>query len=205
MQNRSKADVCLYSSGKSIMSFFRVVRILIVCGASVSSPLASAQTTSIGNDVARPIPGAGHDYVHLLSETVNPANGSVNIKIDLPVPKSRGISLPFAITYNSGGVNHFVSGAPGLGSIVQDNTTLTTGGWGNTLPYSGASVWTQTKAILNDSADCMFSSSYTFYDPSGGSHMLGLSGTPSRLEDILYRTPTVRIADGSASTVETAP
>src|ERR1700691_5365225 len=67
---------------------------------------AGAQNVSLGDDVSRPIPGVGHDYVHGLSETVDPANGSLHVKIDLPVPKDRGFTLPFAITYDSGELYH---------------------------------------------------------------------------------------------------
>jgi hypothetical protein len=74
----------------------------LLCLAVFLSISVDAQNVSIGDDVARPIPGVGHDYVQGLSETVNPANGSLHIKIDLPVPKGRGLTLPFAITYDSG-------------------------------------------------------------------------------------------------------
>lgn len=85
--------------------------------------LLQAQTVNLGDEVSRPIPGAGHDYIHLLSETVNPANGSLNIKIDLPTPKGRELSLPFAITYDSGEVNHFTSLMPGLGYLLNPGST----------------------------------------------------------------------------------
>src|SRR5258708_2433629 len=59
-----------------------------------------AQGNRLGDEGSRLIAGAGHDYIHGLSETVNPANGSLSIKIALPTPKGRGISFPFALTYN---------------------------------------------------------------------------------------------------------
>jgi hypothetical protein len=63
-----------------------------------------AQMPGVNNQTAAPTPGSGHDYIHMLNETVNPANGSVSIHIQVPVPKSRGLTLPFAIQYDSGGV-----------------------------------------------------------------------------------------------------
>jgi hypothetical protein len=67
--------------------------------------LASAQTTDVGptvsGETATPIPGVGHDYINLLNETVDPSSGTVNVHIELPTPKSRGITLPFSIRYSS--------------------------------------------------------------------------------------------------------
>jgi hypothetical protein len=39
---------------------------------------AQAQITDVNDTTSTPIEGAGHDYIRALSETVNPANGSVS-------------------------------------------------------------------------------------------------------------------------------
>jgi hypothetical protein len=52
-----------------------------------------AQTTNTTADQAPPIPGVGHNYVQFLNEIVNPATGSVSIRISAPTPPGRGISL----------------------------------------------------------------------------------------------------------------
>ena len=92
-----------------------------------------AQILNVGDDTAGPMPG-GHSHIHLLSETVNPANGSVNLNITLPTAKGRGITLPFALTYNSGQVHHFVSQGPFYGiALIPDNSPQV-GGWANSLP-----------------------------------------------------------------------
>jgi hypothetical protein len=106
-----------------------VYYIFSICSVLVFSSVASAQTTSITNDVARPVPGAGNDHIQLLSETVNPANGSVNVKIDLPVPEARGISLPFAITYNSGGAFSFRSPGSRFNCPGHYNISWVAGRW----------------------------------------------------------------------------
>ena len=147
-----------------------------------------AQNVSIGDDVSRPIPGVGHDYVQGLSETVNPANGSLHIKIDLPVPKGRGFTLPFAITYDSGELYHFTTLLPGQGvygpplygtSGYPTDRSQAGGGWSNTVPYAtvqGFAVGNPLAPYYSDSAVmCPMSASYNFYDPNGGSHMLGLA------------------------------
>lgn len=47
---------------------------------------ASGQINELSNATTTPIPGAGHDYIRLLDETVNPANGSVSLRINLGTP-----------------------------------------------------------------------------------------------------------------------
>ncbi len=41
-----------------------------------------------------PTPGVGHDYIQDNVETVNPANGSLSIRIGVPLPPSRGVNIP---------------------------------------------------------------------------------------------------------------
>lgn len=62
---------------------------------------ASGQITDVTNVTSTPIPGRGHDYIKLLSETVSPANGAVSLRIQVPTPPGRRLSLPFAFAYDS--------------------------------------------------------------------------------------------------------
>jgi hypothetical protein len=71
-----------------------------------------AQTTQINDTTSTPIEGAGHDYIHFLSETVNPANGSLSLRIQAPMPKGRGISIPFSFAYDSNSVYLSISSTP---------------------------------------------------------------------------------------------
>ena len=149
----------------------------------------SAQTVSLGDEVSRPIPGVGHDYIHGVSETVSPSNGSLNIKIDLPSPKGRGLSLPLAVTYNSGNVHGFLSWKAGVGSIdsaasspinyyYASNRAQVGFGWSDNVPYvtfSGYSVPQPGGPGYQSLGWCPVTSSYNFYDSNGGSHMLGLA------------------------------
>ena len=64
---------------------------------------AFAQITNVTNTTSTPIPGAGHDEIRLLSETVSPANGSVAIRLDMPVPQGRLLTLPLVVAYDSNG------------------------------------------------------------------------------------------------------
>jgi len=108
---------------------------LLACSATC------AQVAGGGDDVATPIPGAGHDYIHLLSETVNPANGTVGVNIKLPTAAGRGISLPFSLIYSSGPANHFSTDSIGDAYFAPDWGGLFRGGWSNSLPLLTFQNW----------------------------------------------------------------
>lgn len=56
----------------------------------------------VNNITVVPVPGVGHDYLHDLNEIVNPANGSLSVRIEAPRPKERGPNYPFyAFMYDS--------------------------------------------------------------------------------------------------------
>jgi YD repeat-containing protein len=148
--------------------------------------LSHAQTVNLGDDVSRPVPGAGHDYIRMLNETVDPASGNLSLKIGLPVPKGRGLTVPLAITYNSGEVYRFSSQIAGCGAMgvtgCSNPSALfrITNGWSDTFPYASMSwanpglyPYTDTNGTQGSGCDTTFS--YTFYDPFGGSHLLGLA------------------------------
>ncbi len=100
----------------------------------VGAALSQAQITTVGNDTATPIAGSGHDYRQMLSEIVSPANGSLSVRIQVPVPKSRGITIPFSFDYDSAGVNHLFVLASGLGVWYSGSGYLNSGGWTYGIP-----------------------------------------------------------------------
>jgi len=57
--------------------------------------LAQSNFGFVNNITAVPVPGVGHDYLHDLNEIVNPANGSLSVRIEAPRPKERGLNYPF--------------------------------------------------------------------------------------------------------------
>jgi RHS repeat-associated protein len=86
----------------------RIPRFVILFVLLVSSLIFVSPTfpqTSFGfvnNITAVPVPGVGHDYLHDLDEIVNPANGSLSVRIEAPRPKERGLNYPFyAFMYDS--------------------------------------------------------------------------------------------------------
>lgn len=157
------------------------------------------QTGNLGDAVQHPVPGAGHDYIHGLNETVNPANGSLNIKIDLPTLPSRGLTLPFAITYNSGEVFsalplQYATGGGWISAGQLSSRSSAGYGWSDTLPYATASAITayvysappSSTAGYGAVGTCPVSMFYNFYDSAGVSHMLGLAaiGTETPLSGL---------------------
>jgi hypothetical protein len=71
---------------------------------SLTVSASRAQIANVTDSTSTPVPGLGHDYIHMLAETVNPANGSVSLRIHVPLPPGRNLTLPFAFAYDSNGV-----------------------------------------------------------------------------------------------------
>jgi RHS repeat-associated protein len=147
------------------------VPLLLVCA-------VQAQILNVGDDTANPMPG-GHDYIHLLSETVNPSNGTLNLNVSLPAVKGRGITLPFALIYNSGQVHHVTPQSdPGVQLASENGPSV--GGWGNSLPILSLSAYTTTSvapydsqylAVFHQPVTCNYTSGYMF-----NGHALNLAG-----------------------------
>lgn len=101
------------------LSGFRLFFIFLLLFVVVESrsTLAQSMSGTVNGETSTPIPGAGHDYIHLLSETVDPSSGSVNLHINFPTAKSRGLTLPLAISYSTAGVFHMISYLGGNGNV----------------------------------------------------------------------------------------
>ena len=65
---------------------------VIRTNAQVVDPVTAAQ---------EPIPGAGHHYIGVGSETVNPVDGSVSFELPIQTAAGRQLSLPFGMSFNS--------------------------------------------------------------------------------------------------------
>ena len=132
---------------------------------------AAAQVTNVTADQTPPIAGVGHDYIQLLNETVNPATGSVSVRIGVPVPPGRGVTVPFAFTYDSNSAHHLLFPAWG------DNVAyLGRGGWTYLLPrlvnQTHQITWQQPPSAPYS---CTFNNSFVFNDLQGRSHSLGMA------------------------------
>jgi len=138
---------------------------------------ASAQIENVTDSTSTPIPGAGHDYIKTFSETVNPANGSVSIRIQTPTPSGRGISLPFSFAYDSNGASHVTSDGHGLAQWVDNFAYLSQGGWSYSVPV--LSDFDRVVTIPGQPGQpprvCTYTNDYVLQDATGGRHSLAVS------------------------------
>src|SRR6266478_4621423 len=148
-----------------------ISRILIVASVLLFVSPARAQITNVTDTTSTPIPGAGHDYIHILNETVNPANGSVSLRIQVPTPPGRKMSLPFAFAYDSGGAQHLQPDGTGLNFWVDNTAYLDKGGWSYSVPMISELQVTEPAG----QGRCTYYSNYVFQDETGGRHPLYLS------------------------------
>src|SRR5207248_11271730 len=123
-----------------------------------------------------PIEGAGHDYIKMLNETVNPANGSVSVRTQVPTSPGRKITLPFSFSYNSSGAQHVTSNGVG-GLYWADNVTyLSKAGWAYSVPMlSYVKVQEKTPGYGGPATRCTYYTDYGFQDAAGGRHSLYIS------------------------------
>ena len=148
--------------------------------ALLASSSARAQLTNATGDVSTPIPGVGHDYIHGISETVNPANGSVSLKIDIPIPPGRGITIPFSIQYNSSGIlQPYVVNINNGEQWMAFSNQQTGTGWVYSIPSLTAIGYI---ATFNDSSvrpprieSCNWISSYMFQPADASRHRVDIS------------------------------
>jgi len=140
---------------------------------------------SVTAETATPIPGVGHDYIHLLAETVDPSSGAVSISITFPVAASRGITMPLSLSYHSSGVFQ-VSEPHSLGLITHCPTNAVdyaipfgTGcGWQYGVPSLSYSNQVVTPLSGPPGGSCLIDNHYTFTEPQGTGHDLyGLAET----------------------------
>lgn len=143
----------------------------------VTVSFGSAQIISVDDTTSTPVPGSGHDYIHALSETVNPANGSVSLRIQLPTAKARGITLPLSIAYDS---NSVVANVPSWNTYSAFVNTyanvgyLEQGGWSYSVPMISYGYSSVQAGTYPSYYNCDTYTGYIFTDPAGGRHALGL-------------------------------
>ncbi|MGH9354576.1 MAG: hypothetical protein ACRD10_00420, partial [Terriglobia bacterium] len=143
-----------------------LVRVYIsACLLLISTSFACGQIINASADQQAPIPGAGHDYIHMLTETVNPADGSLNVRIQVPIPKGRGLTLPFSFAYDSNGIHYPLNSNTGLPLWATD------GGGG--LEYTVPTLSSQ--PISLSSPPCTYYVNYMLLTASGERHALHLS------------------------------
>ena len=168
----TRPDVTLHSFSQSLSALKPRGLLLLPIAFLAFALCASAQITNVTNSTSTPIPGAGHDYIKMLSETVNPANGSVSIRIQTPTPPGRGVSLPFSFAYDSNGVAHVTSNSIGIPSWTDNTAYLSTGGWSYSVPML-SNVLMEVPILPHGL--CGYFMDYVFQDPTAGRHSLRVS------------------------------
>jgi len=149
---------------------------------------AVPQLYAVSDQTQTPIPGAGHDYQHLLNETVNLSNGSVSFKISFPVPQGRGLTLPLAWSYNSAAVSP-LDATDGLTPTWDDPAMHfwpMRDGWNLAEGFPQATVQLFSVSPVAPGeivVPCNYQSGMTFTDMSGVTHNLG-TGAQSTSEII---------------------
>lgn len=162
---------------RATRSLISLLAIALCC-----APFAVAQITNVTSDQQTPTHGVGHDYIQMLSETVDPSTGALSIRISVPIPKARGFTLPFAFTYDSN--NRYPMSLRG-GSVGWNSTgdrsqygTWSQDGWGYSIPFMSYH-----RDATNDRLNgiCDWTSNYAFQDPSGGRHALNMGTAKDRV------------------------
>jgi len=189
--------------------------LLLISVAFLCSSSAHAQITNVTNDQATPIPGVGHDYIKMLSETVQPSNGQLSIRIDVPTLPGRTITLPFAYLYNSAGLHHVVSFTDGKAGWVSGNAPLQGSGWSTTGPTISAILATNSMNFPGPpgyTGSCAYFTNYVFQDPTGARHLLPLvaaqstdAGSPNHCGQVGGPGNILLTSDGTYTASTTAP
>jgi RHS repeat-associated protein len=152
---------------------------------SLLAPACWAQLPQAGDTTSPPTLGAGHDYLGGISETVNPANGSVSIRLPLRIPSGRQLTIPLSTAYDSAGAFYYgqSQGNYSLHWATITNVPFSQGGWSYTFPLmtNSSATWVQ-QYPGGKNYTCVETVNYVFQDPSGNRHNTGLAGlhTPAQ-------------------------
>ncbi|MGH9467906.1 MAG: hypothetical protein ACRD1Y_11185, partial [Terriglobales bacterium] len=128
-----------------------------------------------------------------MNEFVNPSTGSLSWRICTTPPKGRQLSIPFCFVYNSAGVHHLESNAPGNLAWNSDASYLEQGGWTYSLPELSEVI----RQDVNGSYVCDYATDYVFRDSEGGRHAMALSvvgPAPNAPSDSCSQTSPARTA-----------
>ena len=146
------------------------------CILVLSTPPGVGQITSAGPSQAPPVPGANHDYIKQLAETVNPATGSLSVRIDVPTAPGRGFTVPFAFEYDSNSAHHFIGDPYPQGTVDTEWTDNTSavggGGWRYAVPELNYEEGSREVGLANEPppTTCTFVTGFVFFEPASGAH-----------------------------------
>ncbi|MGH3635982.1 MAG: hypothetical protein ACRDTS_18205, partial [Mycobacterium sp.] len=137
---------------------------------------ASAQTIPNPGDATSPAPRTpGHALISGPHEVVNPANGSLTLTFNLPVPPGRGLTPAFTISYSSAGAHVFGSYGNDLASMYAQSYLLSSDGWSYGAPV--LTYATSDQESPDGAETCTVSTNYEVQMPDGTRRPLLLSNT----------------------------
>jgi len=149
--------------------------------------VSAAQIPSETDTTSTPVPNAGHDYIQGMSETVNPANGSLSFRIGVPMPPGRRLTVPFSFAYDSNGSMYlgtllcpYCSVPPSGVHWLTTNTMLARGGWSYSVPMLSVqnNSYSVDYTLPNEQEAtflCQGRDNFVFQDANGNRRNLGLA------------------------------
>lgn len=146
---------------------------------STSTPLANRGHDYLGATLpqASPQGDPGRDALRIfggvVSEYVNPASGSVSIRIGVTLPAGRRLSLPFTFAYDSEGAHYLESNGANQLAWNSNTSYLASGGWAYSLPELSE----VRRQDVNGIYACDYAADYMFQNPSGERHAMYLAVT----------------------------
>jgi len=144
--------------------------LLSILSQSAALPIY-AQITNVNDNTMTPIPGAGHNYIQMLGETVNPSNGSVSLRIQTPTAAGRQLAVPFSFAYDSAGISTPETNGLGGGKLVSQNNYLSVGGWSYSLPLA-SSITVVRIGPGPQYLECDIQTGFVLQDSAGTRHSL---------------------------------
>ena len=169
--------------------------VLFACLPILMSVVAVAQVPAVTGTTQTPLLNSDHNYIQSLNEIVDPAMGSLSIRIAAPSPHERGPNLPkYAFIYDSASepqntitpewnvptdaYSGMPDNPPALGPFVWGNVDPVPQYLGaylgapNSVSYQQLSQFLQTSADSGNSISCSYLSDFVYTDPDGGNHNL---------------------------------
>ena len=138
-----------------------------------------AQLGPVDGATATPIPGTGHDYLQDMAETVNPADGSLSVRIKTPTPSGRGIAVPFSINYDSNGVHEPQDDLEGGVDWASNTRYTSSAGWIYGMPRLDVTAIIEHVTVNGKPSECLVLTSYSFQDSQGTRHSINAATVPS--------------------------
>src|SRR6185437_3544233 len=163
----------------SFAGFFLWPLVVVLAVASFTSLATAQNAASIPNlgDTTTPAPTTpGHALIVGPHEAVNPANGSVSFSFPVELPRGRGFTPVFNITYSSAGSHPFSSFGNEQALMAAQTALYSSDGWSYGVPVLTYS--TPERPSTHDPVEtCIVSNGYVVEMPDGQRQELSLSVT----------------------------